>query len=173
MRGIRTRFQAQGSLDGVLANTTFLKLGAGAKAVYGFAPKVRSLVRVDAGRILTKDFHALPATMRYFTGGDQSVRGFGYEDLGTRDTLGNIIGGQSLLAASLEFDFWPLPRGGLAVFTDAGNAMQHFSLGDLEYSVGAGVRYLSPLGLIRIDGAFPVSSPGRAFRIHISIGPDI
>jgi translocation and assembly module TamA len=172
-RGIRTQFQAQGSLNGVLANTTFLKAGASAKVVYGLAPKVRSLVRLEAGRIFTQDFHALPATIRYFTGGDQSVRGFGYQDLGTRDTLGTIIGGQSLLVTSLEFDFWPLSKGGIAVFTDAGNAMQHFDVRDLEYSVGAGIRYLSPLGLFRIDGAFPISSPGRAFRIHISVGPDI
>jgi translocation and assembly module TamA len=66
-----------------------------------------------------------------------------------------------------------MPRGGIALFTDAGNAMQHFSVGDLEYSVGAGIRYLSPLGMIRLDGAFPVSAPGRAFRIHLSVGPDI
>jgi translocation and assembly module TamA len=70
-------------------------------------------------------------------------------------------------------DFWPMARGGIALFTDAGNAMQHFDLADLEYSIGAGIRYLSPLGMIRLDGAFPVSERGRAFRIHISVGPDI
>jgi translocation and assembly module TamA len=172
-RGYRVQFQGQGALKGLVSNATFLKVGAAGKIVYGFAPQFRVLARAETGRILTQEFHELPATIRYFTGGDLSVRGFGYQDLGTRDSLGNIIGGQSLLVSSLEVDFWPMPRGGIALFTDAGNAMQHFSIGDLQYSVGAGIRYLSPLGMLRLDGAFPVSAPGRAFRIHISVGPDI
>jgi translocation and assembly module TamA len=172
-RGYRVQFQGQGSLDGVLSNATFLKAGVSGKIVQGLLPQFRVLARAETGRIFTKNFHVLPATIRYFTGGDVSVRGFGYQDLGTRDSLGNIIGGQSLITGSLEVDFWPTARGGIALFTDAGNAMQHFDLGDLEYSIGAGIRYLSPLGMIRLDGAFPVSAPGRAFRIHISVGPDI
>ena len=172
-RGYRVQFAGQGSLDGFISNATFLKAGVAGKIVYGFLPQFRLLARAETGRIFTQNFHVLPATIRYFTGGDLTVRGYGYQDLGTRDSLGNIIGGQSLITSSLEVDFWPMPRGGIAFFTDAGNAMQHFDLGDLEYSVGAGIRYLSPLGLIRLDGAFPVSAPGRAFRIHISIGPDI
>ena len=172
-RGYRVQFQGLGALNGVVSNATFLRAGVSGKVVYGFAPQFRVLARAETGRIFTRQFHQLPATIRYFTGGDQTVRGFGYQDLGTRDSLGNIIGGQSLITSSLEVDFWPLPRGGIALFTDAGNAMQHFDLADLEYSVGAGIRYLSPLGMIRLDGAFPVSSPGRAFRIHISVGPDI
>jgi len=172
-RGYRVQFQGQGALNGIVSNATFLKAGTSGKIVYGFAPQFRILARTEVGRIFTKEFHQLPATIRYFTGGDQTVRGFGYQDLGTRDSLGNIIGGQSLIVSSLEVDFWPMARGGIAFFTDAGNAMQHFDLADLEYSIGAGIRYLSPLGMIRLDGAFPVSAPGRAFRIHISVGPDI
>jgi translocation and assembly module TamA len=172
-RGYRVQFQGQGSLKGVVSNSSFLKVGAAGKIVHGFAPQLRVLARTEVGRILTREFHELPATIRYFTGGDLTVRGFGYQDLGTRDSMGTVIGGQSLLVSSLEIDFWPMPRGGIALFTDAGNAMQHFSVGDLEYSVGAGIRYLSPLGMIRLDGAFPVSAPGRAFRIHLSVGPDI
>ena len=172
-RGYRVQLQGQGSLDGVLSNATFLKAGVSGKVVHGLLPQFRVLARAETGRIFTRNFRVLPATIRYFTGGDVSVRGFGYQDLGTRDSLGNVIGGQSLITGSLEVDFWPMARGGIALFTDAGNAMQHFDLGDLEYSVGAGVRYLSPLGMIRLDGAFPVSTPGRAFRIHLSVGPDI
>ena len=51
---------------------------------------------------------------------------------------------ESLVVSSLEVDFWPMARGGIAFFTDAGNAMQHFDLTTLEYSIGAGIRYLSP-----------------------------
>ena len=172
-RGYRVQFQGQGALNGVVSNVSFIKAGVAGKIVYGFAPQFRVLARAETGRIFTTQFHQIPASIRYFTGGDQTVRGFGYEDLGTRDSLGNIIGGQSLVVSSLEVDFWPMARGGVAFFTDAGNAMQHFDLTTLEYSIGAGIRYLSPLGMLRLDGAFPISQPGRAFRIHISVGPDI
>jgi translocation and assembly module TamA len=138
--------------------------------VYGIAQNVRLLSRVDAGRLFTNEFRSLPPTLRYFTGGDQTVRGFGYQTLATTDTLGNVIGGRTLVAGSVELDFWPVPRWGLATFLDTGNAMERFAWSELEQGIGAGVRYLSPLGLIRLDGAFP--SRGN-FRIHISIGPDL
>jgi translocation and assembly module TamA len=162
-RGLRTRFRIQGG-------TSFAQLEAGAKVVYGIARNMRVLTRVDAGRIFTNEFRNLPPTLRYFTGGDQTVRGFGYQTLATTDTLGNVIGGRTLVAGSVELDFWPVPRWGVATFFDTGNAMERFAWSELEQGFGAGVRYLSPLGLIRLDGAFP--SRGN-FRIHISIGPDL
>ena len=64
------------------------------------------------------------------------------------------------------------PRWAVAVFTDAGNALEDFTL-DLEQAVGAGVRWISPIGLIRVDGAFPISEEEAPFRIHLSIGPDL
>jgi translocation and assembly module TamA len=172
LRGLRTRLDLQGAHDGVLSSASLLRVSANAKLVYGLGERMRALVRGDVGRIFTSQFRELPPTLRFFAGGDQSVRGFGYQSLGPRDPKGKVIGGQNLLVGSLEVDYRIAPRWALAAFTDAGNALADFSL-ELEQSVGAGIRWVSPIGLLRVDGAIPLTEPGAPFRFHLSIGPDL
>ena len=62
---------------------------------------------------------------------------------------------------------------GFITFSDAGNAMNKLSLRGLEYSVGGGIRFISPIGLVRLDGAFGISRKNTPFRLHISMGPDL
>jgi translocation and assembly module TamA len=172
-RGLRTRVELRGGMDRLVSSTSLLQVKLGADAVRGLLPKMRILVRADVGYIFTGEFRELPPTVRFFTGGDRSVRGFRYEGIGARDSLGNIIGGQALVVGSLEADYQVLPSWALAVFTDAGNAESKLTLRNLERSVGTGLRYLSPIGPIRVDVAFAVSRPGTPMRLHLSLGPDI
>jgi translocation and assembly module TamA len=176
-RGLRVRFSLQGSQHGVLSATSFAQLQATAKVIHGIGPRTRVLLRVDLGRTFTNEFRALPPTLRFFAGGSESVRGFGYLSLGPLDSLGNVIGGRTLEVGSLELDHRILSRWAIAAFTDVGSALENFSLsvrqGALEQGVGAGIRWLSPIGLIRIDGAFAVTRPGTPFHLHFSIGPDL
>lgn len=165
-RGIRTRLKAQ-------AGTSFTQLEGNAKVVFAVTSNMRLLSRLEVGRVFTGEFRDLPPSLRYFAGGDQSVRGFGYQHLAPEDSLGRgRIGGRSLVTGSLEADFWPVPRWGFAVFTDAGNAMDRFSFSELERSVGVGIRFFPPIGIIRLDAAFPLSSD-KKFRLHVSVGPDL
>jgi translocation and assembly module TamA len=88
------------------------------------------------------------------------------------------LGGSTLLTASFELDalFLELEkwgRWGLAVFYDAGNAMDAFDLGDLSAGAGAGIRWLSPVGLVRADAAMALDLPGQPIRFHFSLGPDL
>ncbi len=100
------------------------------------------------------------------------MRGFGYEELGREDEAGNVIGGEALLAASLEYEIRFLEKWGAAVFYDTGNAFKTF--GDpLEYGAGIGARWRSPIGPIRADFAWALSEEGRPFRFHLNIGPDL
>ena len=170
--GVRTRLDIQGAHDGVLSSASLLRVSAGGKIVHSFGARTRALVRADVGRIFTSQFRRLPPTLRFFAGGDQSVRGFGYQALGPRDAKGKITGGRNLVVGSVELDYRVTPRWAVAVFTDAGNALEDFAL-DLEQAVGAGVRWISPIGLVRVDGAFPISEAEAPFRIHLSIGPDL
>jgi translocation and assembly module TamA len=170
--GLRTRLDLQAAHDGVLSSASLLRVSAGAKLIQSLGGRTRILVRGDIGRIFTSQFRRLPPTLRFFAGGDQSVRGFGYQALGPRDPKGKITGGRNLVVGSAELDFRVTPRWAVAVFTDAGNALENFRL-DLEQGVGAGIRWISPIGLIRVDGAFPISEEGAPFRVHLSIGPDL
>jgi translocation and assembly module TamA len=170
--GLRMRLGLQGSAAGLLATASFLQIGASGKFIQSIGPRTRFITRAELGRTFTKEFRQLPPTLRYFAGGDQSVRGYGYQALGPLDEAGNVIGGPTLVVGSVEVDFRVLPRWAIAGFTDVGNALEDLSL-DLEQGVGLGIRWISPIGLVRLDGALAVSQPGTPFRLHLSIGPDL
>jgi len=166
--GIRVR----GSHQNALSDASFLQVGAEVKLIRSLAANMRALVRVEAGAVLTSDFHDLPAAARYFAGGDRSLRGFEYQSLGPADAAGNPLGGERLLLGSLEVDYWLKEQWGVAAFVDLGNALTSFS-DPLERGIGAGIRWRSPVGPIRLDGAFAMSREGWPFRLHLNIGPEL
>lgn len=176
LRGLRLRGEVSGAHESLFSDATFVRVLLGAKAIRSLTARTRVIGRADAGRIFTDDLRLLPPANRFFAGGDQSVRGYRYQALGPRDALGNETGGRVLLAGSLELDHRILERWGVAVFADAGNALDSFEL-DLRTAVGAGIRWLSPIGLVRLDGAFAIDRPanvsGGDFRLHVMIGPDL
>lgn len=176
MSGVRTRLEVSGAHTALLSDATFVRVLAGAKAIRGLSPRIRAIGRGDIGRVFTDDFSELPPTIRFFAGGDQSVRGYRYQALGPRDAFGNETGGRVLMAASVELDYRLLERWAVATFVDAGNALESFGF-DLQSAVGVGIRWISPVGLVRLDGAFAIDRPdfveGGDFRLHLMIGPDL
>jgi translocation and assembly module TamA len=114
----------------------------------------------------------LPPSQRFFAGGDRSVRGYRYERLGPTDASGAVTGGRYLVTASVELDYLFFRNYGAAVFFDAGNAANH-PWPDLKRSVGIGMRWLSPVGMLRIDIAHPLDDPDTDYRLHLSIGTDL
>ncbi len=176
-RGERVEFGIRGAEESLGSDGSFVQVTAGAKAVRTLGDRVRAIGRVDLGRTWTSDFRRLPPRIRFFAGGDRSVRGYAYQELGPLDEEGNVIGGEALLAAGVELDslfldLGKLGRWGAAVFYDAGGAAEE--LGDrIEQGAGAGLRWLSPIGLVRADAAWAVSEPGAPVRFHLMIGPDL
>jgi translocation and assembly module TamA len=128
-------------------------------------------VRAEVGASVVGDFEELPAQYRFFAGGDQSVRGYGYEELSPVDADGNKVGGRHLFTATLELQR-NLPKNLVgAVFVDAGNAFDKF--GDpLEYSAGIGLRYRLPFLSVGIDVAQSISDTSRSPRFHINFTPE-
>jgi len=171
-RGARLRLDLAGAHESLLSSVSFLQAGAEAKVIRSLGPRVRAIARGSLARIFTDDVAALPPTHRFVTGGDQSVRGYAFESLGPVDAEGSIIGGDTLAWASLELEARFLPSLGLAVFTDAGNAWRD-GLGRLVAGPGAGLRWFSPIGIVRLDGAVGLGDDGDPLRIHLAIGPDL
>ena len=172
-RGHRIALTLTGAHDAVLSSASFGSVHLGAKLIRSLGSRLRVLARGEAGQIFTDDLLDLPPTRRFVTGGDNTVRGFSFESLGpaVSDTL--LVGGKALLVGSLEADAEIIHSWRLAVFGDAGNAAETF--GDIawEYSLGTGIRWVSPIGMVRLDFAFPVSNPNRTMRIHFILGPDL
>jgi translocation and assembly module TamA len=120
-----------------------------------------------------RNFDDLPPSQRYFTGGDTSVRGYAYQALGPKDSVGNVIGGRYLAVASLEYEH-PLKKNwSAAAFVDTGNAFSKSFDEDLKTGVGVGVRWQSPIGPVRIDIAHPLDDRDTRFRVHLRLGPDL
>jgi len=107
----------------------------------------------------------LPASERFFLGGPTTVRGFGFRDIGPQDLDENPLGGTSFVQFNLEIgrSFSRILR--LVAFMDAGNVYsqdQQFDLGELRRSVGFGIRFLTPVGPVRMDWGFKLDRrPGE------------
>jgi len=123
------------------------------------------------GGVATSDFERTPTSLRFFAGGDQSVRGFAYRSLGPEDDNGDVIGGRYLTTASGEYSYGLSDDWRLATFVDAGNAYRDPSAFDPAVGTGFGVRWSSPVGPLRLDFAWGVSREDVPFRLHFSIGP--
>lgn len=128
-------------------------------------------VSADLGGMATSDFTQTPTSLRFFAGGDQSVRGFAYRSLGPEDASGEVTGGRYLTTASAEYSYAITGQWRLAGFVDSGNAYEAIDAFDPEVGTGFGVRWSSPVGPLRLDFAWGVSREDVPFRIHLSIGP--
>jgi translocation and assembly module TamA len=162
----------RGAADSLGSDTSFVQLRARAKYIHSFGVRTRVLLRANLGVTAKDEFEDLPASVRFFAGGDRSVRGYEYESLGPTDSNGLVIGGSNLLDGSLEFDFALTERWSIATFVDSGSA---FNGTDVDFSTGAGlgVRWYSPIGPVRLDLAHPFDNPDQKIRIHINLGPDL
>ena len=128
--------------------------------------------RAEAGAMTVGNFDALPPDLRFYAGGDRSIRGFDYHAIGETSAVGNVIGGKYLVLGSAEYEYYFNDSWGAAVFSDAGDAFSDDF--NLNASVGVGVRWRSPLGPIRVDFAVPVKTElEKSWHIHVLLGPDI
>lgn len=125
------------------------------------------IVRGEAGAVGSKEKVGVPSTMLFRAGGDQSVRGYAYQELGI--PLGNAtVGARYLATASAEYDWYFKPPYGVAVFVDAGNAADTVKDLKPKYGYGVGGRWRSPVGPINVDVAY--GQADKKVRLHFSLG---
>ncbi|MDN5872582.1 MAG: BamA/TamA family outer membrane protein, partial [Nitrococcus sp.] len=170
-KGYSWSLDVRGAAQRVLSSTSFLQATLSGRAVVPWAARGRLLLRADYGATAVTDFSKLPPSQRFYAGGAQSVRGYAFRTLSPTNADGKDIGGRYLLVGSIEADYLFIGDFGAAVFFDAGDAALD-PTPSLKKGVGIGLRYRSPVGMVRLDFARPLD--GRdPFRIHFSIGPDI
>ncbi len=125
------------------------------------------VLRAEAGMLASSKKAGVPEAFLFRAGGDQSVRGYGYQQLGVQDGDA-IVGGRYLLTGSAEYQYWFKPPWGVAFFVDAGNAADNFH--DLKPKAGYGIggRWRSPVGPINVDVAY--GQAVKSARLHFSLG---
>jgi outer membrane protein assembly complex protein YaeT len=167
----------------LVTHTTGVLFAGSARLGLGFP---REAVRKDEqgrnelgadGRAIIEPVDDLPASERFFAGGDTTVRGFALDRLGTADTIkdGSPLGGSAVVIFNGELRVSVPGNAQIVGFVDSGNVFKHvgdFDLGELRAAVGFGGRYRSPVGPIRVDVGFKVHrEPGEgAMAFHISLG---
>jgi translocation and assembly module TamA len=171
-RGRRLGVELRGTDEALGSTTSYAQAVMWARWIRSFGGKNRILLRLDAGATSSRDFSLLPPSVRFFAGGDQSVRGYDYESLGPKDAEGNVIGGSNLLVASAEYERHLFGNFYGAAFVDAGNAFDHTDF-DPETGVGLGLKWRSPLGLVRVYLGYPVTADDRKVRFHLRLGADL
>jgi len=131
-------------------------------------------VRAMIANVIGASNFDIPPDQRLYAGGSGTVRGYKYHTIGPLFPDGDPIGGTALDAASIELRHRLFGNWGAAAFVDAGqvSAEKVPFTGTLRTGVGAGVRYYSPIGVVRADFAMPLMRPpkGDAFEIYIGLG---
>jgi translocation and assembly module TamA len=168
--------EISGSPSSLGSDSSYLRFYGRAERVWSIREPWYLRLRGELGTSWVDDFSSLPASQRFFAGGDRSVRGFALDSLSPPadpppadgEDSNKGVGGEHKLVTSIELerDFPRNIRG--AVFFDAGNAFNDWST-PLEYSVGIGVRWRLPMLLIGLDVAQALSEDGANPRIHLNI----
>jgi outer membrane protein assembly complex protein YaeT len=135
---------------------------------------------IDAPGLLAAN---VPFFKRYFLGGSSSLRGWGRFEISPLTLAGNAIGGHSMFESSGEIRVPTFGQFAIVGFVDAGNVWYDsfdFNLDDLRVAVGPGLRYVTPIGPVRVDFGYQITRVDgllvsgepepRRWRIHFSIG---
>lgn len=170
--GSRVIAELRGANENLLSDTNYGQLRLGLKWIRGVTRSSRILLRGDFGTTNVGNLDKLPASQRFFAGGDNSVRGYAYEELGPKNDLGEVIGGKHLVVGSVELEHKLAGNWSAAAFYDIGNAINSFG-DELAAGAGVGLRWNSPVGPIRVDFAWALDKPSDRFRLHVVIGPDL
>jgi translocation and assembly module TamA len=189
--------EIRGSQGAFGSRADFLQIHVQLERVFALAPKWHLLLRDELGATVASHFADMPPAMRFFAGGEGSVRGFAYNDLSPTQQycLPNSqvcdlakAGGKDVITGTVEFDR-DLPRHfGIAAFFDYGNAFNHLGAqcapaagasppgqqchGLLEYGAGLGFRVRLPVLTLGIDIGQPLSQSGGP-RLYINFSPKL
>jgi translocation and assembly module TamA len=168
--------EVSGSPETLGSDASYLRFYGRAERVWPISGPWYVRLRGEFGTSWVNDFSELPASQRFFAGGDRSVRGFALDELSPPAEAGGQpvdgsskgVGGEHKVVGSIEIER-DLPRNfRIAAFYDTGNAFNDWST-PLEYSVGIGVRWRLPMLLIGIDVAQALSESDRRPRLHLNI----
>ncbi len=165
--GYAYNVQLGGAVLPVLTDERFLRATA---RIVNYRPVGSSgtfILRGEAGAVASREKAGVPSTLLFRAGGDQSVRGYAYQELGIRQGTA-IVPGRYLATASAEYQWWFKPPYGVAFFYDAGNAADTVRELRPKSGYGIGARWRSPVGPINVDVAY--GHAVKKVRLHFSLG---
>ncbi|HEY5803965.1 MAG TPA: autotransporter assembly complex family protein [Lysobacter sp.] len=173
-RAIGITLEVRGGLEGVGSDANFLQTWGVARWYHGMGASNRLILRGEAGGTFTNALVDMPPSLRFFAGGDRSIRGYAFREVGP-STIGSdgkkyALGAKNVLTGSVEFEHYFNDTWGAAGFVDAGDAFDDTP--DIHTGVGFGARWKSPVGPVRFDIAHGLNDPDSDYEIYLNIGAD-
>ena len=170
-RGHRYGLEVRGTHQVLGSEVGMIQILANANAIVPLPWRLSLLTRVNGALSFLNDPLAeLPASLRFFAGGDRSVRGYSYQSLGPRDASGQVVGGRHLFVGSIELERALFSKWGVSLFYDAGNAFNSLTAIRLYQGAGVGLHYYTVVGGINLYLARQIGVDNPAFHIHLTIG---
>ncbi len=162
----------RGASESLWSDTSFIQPQISTKIIKTFANNHRFLARASAATTWVDNYDKLPSSLRYYAGGDASVRGFEFQTIAPVNDENEPQGGRHLLEASAEYEVPFNESFSWAAFSDFGDAFDDKP--EYRFGLGVGLRWQSPIGPVRVDVARKMNDPGEGnVRLHLSIGPDL
>ncbi|MFH0227882.1 autotransporter assembly complex family protein [Vibrio diabolicus] len=156
----------------LLSETRVLRLLGRSSWIRGIGNNHRGLFRLEGGANITDEFEKLSPSLRFFAGGDNNIRGYGYESISPVDESGALTGGKYIVSSTLEYQYRVYGNWWAATFYDIGDAFNETP--EWKSGAGVGIRWASPVGPVSFDFAWGLDEkPEREFRIHFSLGPEL
>ncbi|WP_297330803.1 autotransporter assembly complex family protein [Pseudoalteromonas sp.] len=171
-KGYQWIMSAEFGLKDMMSSTNILRLQLQNAWLTTFADRHMLFLRANLGAMLVDNINEVPLSLRFYAGGDQSVRGFAYESISPEDEKGRLIGGKYLMSGTVEYNYQFAEHWRAALFVDSGTATNDFT-DRVEVGAGFGFRYLTPVGPVRIDHAWGLTKESKSTRLSITIGPEI
>ncbi|HEU4773933.1 MAG TPA: autotransporter assembly complex family protein [Lysobacter sp.] len=165
----------RGGLEGVGSDASFVQARATASWYRGLGANSRLIARGELGHTFTDELVAMPPSLRFFAGGDRSIRGYAWREVGPRvqgsDGKLYALGAKNVATGSIEYEHYFTRSWGAAAFVDTGSAFD--TTPDWHTGVGAGVRWRSPVGPLRLDIGHGLNDADSSFQIYLSVGADL
>ncbi|QWP77398.1 outer membrane protein assembly factor [Lysobacter sp. K5869] len=176
--GISATGMIRGGLKSVGSDANFLQAHVTGRWFKGLGERSRLIARGEIGHTFTSSLTAMPPSLRFYAGGDRSIRGYEWREVGPRIPAGDgrkayALGAKNVVTSSLEYEQYFNESWGGAVFVDSGSAFDDQSDFKMRTGVGFGVRWRSPVGPLRIDIARGLDDPDSGFQLYLNIGADL
>lgn len=167
--GYAVDFRLSGTSEAIGSSTGFVQLTGSWRWLHSLSENSLVRLRAQFGTTWKREFDELPPDIRFFTGGDTTVRGYNFETLGPENDEGNVIGGSHLAVASIELERRVYGNWAVAGFVDSGNAFDGTNI-EPKTGVGLGLVWRSPVGPLRVYLAHPLDDPDTTVRLHVTFG---
>ncbi len=167
------RYSLEAAAEDIASDINFIRFQTQQVWIRSPLDDHRFIARGNLGIIQASSFERVPPSFRFFAGGDRSIRGYSFNSISPKDKKGKLKGATKLVTGSLEYQYNLTGAWWGAVFVDTGEAIDKFDDTDFHTGTGVGIRWVSPIGPIKLDIATPMNSSKSSVHFYIGLGTEL